>query len=82
MKKLIALLLALTMVFGRVACGGSAAPEAPATEAPKAETEPVPAATTAPAVNTQTSNSNALILGVLAVAAVAVVAFVVLKKKK
>ena len=37
MKKLIALLLALTMVFGLVACGGSAAPEAPATEAPKAE---------------------------------------------
>ena len=58
------------------------ATEAPATEAPKVETEPAPAATTAPAVNTETSNSNALILGVLAVAAVAVVAFVVLKKKK
>ena len=52
MKKLIAMLLALTMVFGLVACGGSSAPaetEAPApveTEAPVvAETEaPAPAA--------------------------------------
>jgi len=39
MKKMIALLLALVMVLGLAACGGSQAPatEAPATEAPKAE---------------------------------------------
>ena len=40
MKKLIALLLALTMVLALAACGGSAAPaatEAPKTEAPAAE---------------------------------------------
>ena len=45
MKKLIALLLALVMVLGMVACGGSSAPaateapkaDAPAAEAPKAE---------------------------------------------
>lgn len=47
MKKIIALLLALTMVLSLAACGGNAAPatEAPATEAPAAE---VPA-TEAPA---------------------------------
>ena len=39
MKKLIAMLLALALVFGLVACGGSSAPaaEAPAAEAPAAE---------------------------------------------
>ena len=39
MKKLFALLLALAMVFGMVACGSSTAPkaEAPKTEAPKTE---------------------------------------------
>ena len=40
MKKLIAMLLALTMVFALAACGGNAAPaptQAPATEAPKTE---------------------------------------------
>ena len=39
MKKLIALLLAMVMVLGLVACGGSSAPaaEAPAAEAPAAE---------------------------------------------
>ena len=48
MKKFFALLLALAMVMGLVACGGSAAPAAPAaTEAPKAEA--APAATEAPA---------------------------------
>ena len=51
MKKLIALLLALVMVLGLVACGGSSepAPEAPAADAPAAEApveetpaEPIP----------------------------------------
>ena len=58
-----------------------AATEAPATEAPKVETEPVvePAA---PEVNTTTSNPTALILGVVAVVVVAAGAFFVLKKKK
>ena len=39
MKKILALLLALTMVFALCACGGSSAPaaEAPAAEAPAAE---------------------------------------------
>ena len=45
MKKLFALLMAIVMVFGLVACGGSAAPAA--TEAPAAEA--APAATEAPA---------------------------------
>ena len=36
MKKLIAMLLALVMVLGLVACGGNTAPAA--TEAPKTET--------------------------------------------
>ena len=36
MKKIIALLLALAMVLGLVACGGAA--ETPATEAPAANT--------------------------------------------
>ena len=50
MKKLIAMLLALVMVLGLSACGGSSAPaatEAPATQAPAAEapaTEAAPAA--------------------------------------
>lgn len=42
MKKLLALLLALAMVFGLAACGGSSAPaetKAPAAEAPAAEAE-------------------------------------------
>ena len=39
MKKLIALLLALVMVFAMVACG---AKEAPVEEAPKAEQEDLP----------------------------------------
>ena len=40
MKKFLALLLALTMVFALAACGGSSAPaatQAPAAEAPAAE---------------------------------------------
>ena len=39
MKKVFALMLALVMVFGLVACGGSKAeePKAPAAEAPKAD---------------------------------------------
>ena len=41
MKKLIAMLLAMVMVLGLVACGGNTAPE---TEAPKAETPAEPAA--------------------------------------
>ena len=51
MKKLIALLLALVMVMGLVACGGSSAPatEAPATEAPKADAPAVEAPVEAPA---------------------------------
>ena len=44
MKKLIALLLALTMVLGLAACGGTSAPAA--TEAPAADN--TPAATDAP----------------------------------
>ena len=42
MKKLLAMLLALVMVFGLVACGGSSAPaetKAPAAEAPAADAE-------------------------------------------
>ena len=52
MKKMIALLLALVMVLGLAACGGSSAPatEAPATEAPKAEAP----ATEAPAAEPET----------------------------
>ena len=46
MKKLIAMLLALVMVLGLVACGGNAAPAA--TEAPKADAPAAPAATEAP----------------------------------
>ena len=46
MKKLIAMLLALVMVLGLVACGGTTAPAA--TEAPKAEAPAAPAATEAP----------------------------------
>ena len=47
MKKIIAIALAIVMVFGLVACGASAPKaETPATEAPKAE---APAATEAPA---------------------------------
>ena len=49
MKKLVTLLLALAMVLGLVACGGSSAPaatEAPAADAPAAD---APAATEAPA---------------------------------
>jgi len=42
MKKLIALLLALVMVFGMVACGG--APETKETEAPAANETEAPAA--------------------------------------
>ena len=57
-----------------------AATEAPATEAPVA-TEPV-VAPADPAVNTESSNPTALILGVVAVIAVAAGAFFVLKKKK
>ena len=51
MKKLIAMLLALTMVLGLVACGGSSAPaETKAPEAAPAETEaPAVAETEAPA---------------------------------
>ena len=50
MKKMIALLLALVMVLGLAACGGSQAPatEAPATEAPKAEAPAAPEAPEAP----------------------------------
>ena len=48
MKKLMAMLLALTMVLSLAACGGSSAPAA--TEAPKAE---APAATEAPAPATE-----------------------------
>ena len=46
MKKLIAMLLALVMVLGLVACGGNTAPAA--TDAPKAEAPAAPAATEAP----------------------------------
>ena len=46
MKKLIAMLLAMVMVLGLVACGGNAAPAA--TEAPKADAPAAPAATEAP----------------------------------
>jgi len=58
-----------------------AATEAPATEAPKVETEPV-VGPAAPEINTTTSNPTALILGVVAVVVVAAGAFFVLKKKK
>ena len=46
MKKLIAMLLALVMVLGLVACGGNTAPAA--TEAPKAEAPAAPEAPEAP----------------------------------
>ena len=45
MKKLIAMLLALVMVLGLVACGGNTAPAA--TDAPEAEAPAAPAATEA-----------------------------------
>lgn len=66
---------------------GETAEEAPAeTEAATeaaAETEAAaPAETSAPEVNTTSSNSSALLIGIVAVAVVAVVAFFVLKKKK
>ena len=48
MKKLIALLMALVMCFGLVACGSTTTAPA-ATEAPKTETPAAPAATEAPA---------------------------------
>lgn len=59
MKKLIAMLLALTMVLGLVACGGS---DAPATEAPVvAETEaPVVVETEAPVVEAPVADENEL----------------------
>ena len=57
MKKLIALLLALTMVLGLAACGGTAAPAA--TEAPAADN--TPAATEAPAADaTMSAEEKAL----------------------
>ncbi len=46
MKRIIAMLLALVVVFGLVACGAKEAPAA--TEAPKAEAPAAPAATEAP----------------------------------
>ena len=46
MKKIIAMLLALVMVMGLVACGQAPAPAA--TEAPKADAPAAPAATEAP----------------------------------
>ena len=50
MKKIFALLLALSMLFALAACGGSSAPatQAPATEAPAAE-EPAAEEPAAPA---------------------------------
>lgn len=67
--------------------GETAAEEAPAeteaaTEAPVVETEAAPAETAAPEVNTTSSNSSALLIGVVAVVAVLAVAFFALKKKK
>ena len=58
MKKLIAMLLALVMVLGLVACGGNTAPaatEAPKAEAPKAE---APAATEAPVEETPAATGS------------------------
>ena len=83
MKKVIAFVLSLVMMFTLAACGSSAPAEteAPATEAPTVATEPV-VAPADPAVNTESSNPTALILGVVAVIAVAAGAFFVLKKKK
>ena len=52
MKKLFAILLAMVMVLGLVACGGSSAP---ATEAPAAE---APAATEAPAAEAPTADDK------------------------
>ena len=53
MKKIIAMLLALVMVLGLAACGGSSAPAA--TEAPKAD---APAATAAPAASAEKVEIN------------------------
>ena len=53
MKKIIAMLLALVMVLGLAACGGSSAPAA--TEAPKAD---APAATAAPAASAEKVQIN------------------------
>ena len=57
MKKLIAMLLAMVMVLGLVACGGNTAPEteAPAVEAPKAE---APAATETPVEETPAATGS------------------------
>lgn len=54
MKKLIAMLLAVVMVFGLAACGGESAPaetQAPATDAPAAEAPAETEAPAAPAAN-------------------------------
>ena len=57
MKKILALLLALTMVFALAACGGGSAPaatQAPAAEAPaEAPAEEAPAAEAAPVPNSE-----------------------------
>lgn len=57
MKKLIALLLAIVMVFGMVACGGKDAPaaDAPAADAPAADAP----ATDAPAADAPAADAPA-----------------------
>jgi len=67
---------------------GETVEEAPAeTEAPvetkaPVETEAAPAETSAPEVNTTSSNSSALLIGIIAVEAVVIVALILKKKKQ
>ena len=55
MKKALALLLALVMVFALCACGNSTAPAADPTEAPA---EATPEATEAPVVSEETASRS------------------------
>ena len=54
MKKILAVLLAMVMVLGLVACGSTATPEAPKTEEPAATEAPAEQPTETPAEETET----------------------------
>ena len=76
MKKLIAMLLALVMVLGLVACGSEKPAE---TKAPDAGTQAP--ATEAPAAAPASNGMGSLLIGIV-IGAAAAVAFFLLKKKK
>ena len=75
MKKLIAMLLALVMVLGLVACGGNTAPAA--TEAPKAE---APATEAPTETDAPKGGCKSSVMGVASLL-VAMAAAVAMKKK-